>query len=145
MQSRFQCGAEKRRVSELSVRVVGMGDTLHRPRGPPRPFLSNAKPLSPHLPPSVAARPTARRAIVSPSTRRVREKSDRCDRKLARMRIAFFRRFIDRTCMGQQHRARAKRKKRRAYLQRKKAALRASTVRPAQAKQRPKKEPESTE
>jgi len=47
--------------------------------------------------------------------------------------------------MGQQHRARAKRKKRRAYLQRKKAALRASTVRPAQAKQRPKKEPESTE
>ncbi|PYJ15982.1 MAG: hypothetical protein DMF31_00285 [Verrucomicrobia bacterium] len=75
----------------------------------------------------------------------MREKSERCDRKLARMRIAFSRRFIDRTCMGQQHRARAKRKKRRVYLQRKKAALRASTVRPAQAKQRPKKEPESTE
>src|SRR5439155_1194065 len=114
-------------------------------RRQPHAFHSSPKPLRLQLPCPVAAGRTAGRAIVCPNTRRVREKSERCDRKLARMRIAFSRRFIDRTCMGQQHRARAKRKKRRVYLQRKKAALRASTVRPAQAKQRPKKEPESTE
>jgi hypothetical protein len=48
--------------------------------------------------------------------------------------------------VGQQHRVQAKRKRRHAYLQRKKEALRASTSRPAgAAKQPPKKEPAATE
>jgi hypothetical protein len=45
--------------------------------------------------------------------------------------------------VGQKHRVRAKRKRRRAYLQRKKAALRASPTRTTPVKQRLKKEPES--
>ena len=43
--------------------------------------------------------------------------------------------------VGQQHRVQAKRKRRRAYLERKKAALRASAAQPASGKQRAKKEP----
>jgi len=42
--------------------------------------------------------------------------------------------------VGQQHRVRAKRKRRRAYLERKKAALRASVAQPAPGKQRARKE-----
>jgi hypothetical protein len=42
--------------------------------------------------------------------------------------------------VGQQHRVQAKRKRRRAYLERKKAALRASAAQPASGKQRAKKE-----
>jgi len=45
--------------------------------------------------------------------------------------------------MGQQHRVRTKRKRRRAYLQRKKAALRASHREPA--KSRAKKQPLAVE
>jgi hypothetical protein len=47
--------------------------------------------------------------------------------------------------VGQKHRVRAKRKRRRAYLQRKKSALRATATRPAAAKQRAKQEPETAE
>jgi hypothetical protein len=42
--------------------------------------------------------------------------------------------------MGQQHRVRAKRKRRVAYLRRKKAKLRAAATRPAPSKQPPVKE-----
>jgi hypothetical protein len=42
--------------------------------------------------------------------------------------------------VGQQHRVQAKRKRRKAYLERKKAALRASAVQPASGKQRAKKD-----
>jgi hypothetical protein len=59
------------------------------------------------------------------------------------LRFSMFR-SID-ICVGQQHRVRAKRMRRRAYLQRKKAALRASAARPVPSKQRPKKETEPTE
>ena len=47
--------------------------------------------------------------------------------------------------VGQQHRVRDKRKRRRAYLQRKKAALRANAVQLASGKQRAKKEPPAAE
>jgi hypothetical protein len=47
--------------------------------------------------------------------------------------------------VGQQHRARSKRKRRKAYLERKKAALRASAMQPASGKQRAKKEPNAEE
>jgi len=57
------------------------------------------------------------------------------------MQIALLAVSTDRFPVGQQHRVRAKRKRRRAYVQRKKAALRASATRPASAKQRAKKEP----
>ena len=60
-----------------------------------------------------------------------------------RLRFSIFQ-PID-TAVGQQHRVRAKRKRRRAYVQRKKTAQRASATRPTPAKQRPKKEPEPTE
>jgi hypothetical protein len=55
--------------------------------------------------------------------------------------IAFLAVSTDRPSVGQQHRVRAKRKRRRAYLQRKKTALRVSARRPAPGKQRRKKEP----
>jgi hypothetical protein len=42
--------------------------------------------------------------------------------------------------MGQQHRVQIKRKRRRAYLQRKKAMQRAATKRPVPAKQQAQKE-----
>jgi hypothetical protein len=42
--------------------------------------------------------------------------------------------------VGQQHRTQTKRKRRKAYLERKKAALRASAAQPASGKQRAKKE-----
>jgi hypothetical protein len=47
---------------------------------------------------------------------------------------------IDRLLVGQQHRVRAKRKRHRAYVERKKAALQASAAQPASGKQRAKKE-----
>jgi hypothetical protein len=47
--------------------------------------------------------------------------------------------------VGQQHRVQAKRKRRKAYLERKKAALRASVAQPASGKQRAKKEPDAEE
>jgi hypothetical protein len=47
--------------------------------------------------------------------------------------------------VGQQHRVRAKRKRRRVYLERKKAAPRASAMQPASGKQRAKKEPDAEE
>jgi hypothetical protein len=43
--------------------------------------------------------------------------------------------------VGQQHRVRAKRKRRKAYLKRKKAALRAAAQKRLAGKQRVKKEP----
>jgi len=55
--------------------------------------------------------------------------------------IAFLIVSTDRHPVGQQHRVRDKRKRRRAYLERKKAALRASAMQPASGKQRVKKEP----
>jgi hypothetical protein len=55
--------------------------------------------------------------------------------------IAFLIVSTDRLPVGQQHRVRAKRKRHRAYLERKKAALRASAAQPASGKQRTKKEP----
>jgi hypothetical protein len=51
----------------------------------------------------------------------------------------------DRLPVGQQHRVRGKRKRRRAYLERKKTALRASAAQPASVKQRAKKEPAAEE
>jgi hypothetical protein len=54
--------------------------------------------------------------------------------------IAFSGVSTDRHPVGQQHRVRAKRKRHRAYLQRKKAARRASALQPASSKQRTKKE-----
>jgi len=47
--------------------------------------------------------------------------------------------------VGQQHRVQAKRKRRRAYLERKKGARRASTAQSAPGKQRVKKEPAAEE
>jgi hypothetical protein len=55
--------------------------------------------------------------------------------------IAFLIVSTDRLPVGQQRRVRAKRKRRRAYLERKKAALRASAMQPTSGKQRVKKEP----
>jgi hypothetical protein len=49
--------------------------------------------------------------------------------------IAFLRFSIHRDSMGQQHRVQIKRKRRRAYLQRKKASQRAAKPRPAPGKQ----------
>jgi hypothetical protein len=43
--------------------------------------------------------------------------------------------------VGQQHRVQVKRKRRRAYLERKKAALRANATQSTSGKQRAKKEP----
>jgi hypothetical protein len=54
--------------------------------------------------------------------------------------IAFLIFSTDRLPVGQQHRVRAKRKRRRAYLERKKAVLRASAAQSASGKQRAKKE-----
>jgi hypothetical protein len=56
------------------------------------------------------------------------------------MPIAFLRFSIHRDAMGQQHRVQIKRKRRRAYLQRKKAMQRAATKRPVPAKQQAQKE-----
>jgi hypothetical protein len=47
--------------------------------------------------------------------------------------------------MGQQHRVKAKRKRRLAYLRRKKATLRAAAVRPAPTKQQTQKESAAAE
>jgi hypothetical protein len=54
--------------------------------------------------------------------------------------IAFFSVSIDRGSMGQQHRVRAKRRRRLAYLQRKKATLRVAATRPMPSKQQTQKE-----
>jgi hypothetical protein len=54
--------------------------------------------------------------------------------------IAFVIVSTDRHPVGQRHRAQAKRKRRRAYLERKKAAPRASAMQPPSGKQRAKKE-----
>ncbi len=51
------------------------------------------------------------------------------------MLIAFLRISIHRDSMGQQLRVQIKRKRRRAYLQRKKASQRVATKRPVPAKQ----------
>jgi hypothetical protein len=59
--------------------------------------------------------------------------------------IAFLIVSTDRHPVGQQHRVRSKRKRRRAYLERKKAALRASAMQPASGKQRTKKESNAEE
>jgi hypothetical protein len=56
------------------------------------------------------------------------------------MLIAFLRFSIHRDSMGQQLRVQIKRKRRRAYLQRKKASQRAATKRPVLAKQQAHKE-----
>jgi hypothetical protein len=61
------------------------------------------------------------------------------------MLIAFLRFSIDRDFMGQQHRVQIKRKRRRAYLQRKKTSERAATKRSAPAKQQAQKESAATE
>ncbi len=54
--------------------------------------------------------------------------------------IAFLDVSIDRDSMGQQLRVRAKRKRRLAYLQRKKVTLRATATRPTPSKQQTQKE-----
>jgi hypothetical protein len=59
--------------------------------------------------------------------------------------IAFLGFSIHRDSMGQQHRVRIKRKRRMAYLRRKKASLRAAAARPALAKQQPQKESAAAE
>jgi hydroxyacyl-ACP dehydratase HTD2-like protein with hotdog domain len=56
------------------------------------------------------------------------------------MPIAFLGFLIHRDSMGQQHRVRIKRKRRLAYLRRKKASLRAAAARPASVKQQAQKE-----
>jgi hypothetical protein len=56
------------------------------------------------------------------------------------MLIAFLRFSIHRDSMGQQHRVQIKRKRRRAYLQRKKESQRVATTRPIPAKQQAQKE-----
>jgi hypothetical protein len=56
------------------------------------------------------------------------------------MLIAFLRFSIHRDSMGQQHRVQIKRKRRRAYLQRKKESQRVATKRPIPAKQQAQKE-----
>jgi hypothetical protein len=55
------------------------------------------------------------------------------------MLIAFLRFLIHRDSMGQQHRVQIKRRRRRAYLRRKKASQQAVAVRPAPAKQQAQK------
>jgi len=60
------------------------------------------------------------------------------------IQIAFFNVSTDKHApMGQQHRARAKRKRRKAYLQRKSASFRATRREPAKSK--PKKKPAAPE
>jgi len=59
--------------------------------------------------------------------------------------IAFLIVSTDRLPVGQQHRVQAKRKRRRAYLERKKTALRTSAAQPVSGKQRAKKEPATEE
>jgi len=59
--------------------------------------------------------------------------------------IAFLRFSIHRDSMGQQHRVQIKRKRRRAYLQRKKASQRAAKPRLAPAKQQAQKESAAAE
>ncbi len=54
--------------------------------------------------------------------------------------IAFLIVSTDKDSVGQQHRIRGKRKRRKAYLERKKAALRANAMQPASGRQRAKKE-----
>ena len=61
------------------------------------------------------------------------------------MLIAFLRFSIHRDSMGQQHRVQNKRKRRRAYLQRKKESERAGTKRPAPGKQQAQKESAAAE
>jgi hypothetical protein len=61
------------------------------------------------------------------------------------MLIAFLGFSIDRDSMGQQHRVRVKRKRRVAYLRRKKASLRGAPARPVPAKQQAQKEPAASE
>ena len=56
------------------------------------------------------------------------------------MPIAFVRFSIHRDSMGQQHRVQIKRKRRRAYLQRKKASQRVAKPRPVPFKQQTQKE-----
>jgi hypothetical protein len=56
------------------------------------------------------------------------------------MLIAFVGFSIHRDSMGQQHRVRIKRKRRLAYLRRKKASLRAAAARSVPAKQQAQKE-----
>ena len=56
------------------------------------------------------------------------------------MPIAFLRFSIHRDSMGQQHRVQIKRKRRRAYLRRKKASQLVATARPVPAKQQAQKE-----
>jgi len=56
------------------------------------------------------------------------------------MLIAFLRFSIHRDSMGQQLRVKIKRKRRRAYLQRKKASQRVAAKRPVPAKQQAQKE-----
>jgi hypothetical protein len=64
-------------------------------------------------------------------------------RSEARIQIAFPGVSTDRRSMGQQHRTRAKRRRRKAYLQRKKTSLRSARREPA--KPRAKKEPVTPE
>ena len=61
------------------------------------------------------------------------------------MLIAFLRFSIHRDSMGQQLRVRIKRKRRLAYLRRKKAAQRVAATRPAPAKQQAQKESVASE
>jgi hypothetical protein len=59
--------------------------------------------------------------------------------------IAFLYILIDRDSMGQQHRVRAKRKRRLAYLRRKRASTRAAATRSVPSKQPAQKEASSAE
>jgi hypothetical protein len=61
------------------------------------------------------------------------------------MLIAFLGFSIHRDSMGQQHRVRNKRKRRVAYLRRKKASQRTAAVRPAPAKPQSQKEAATAE
>jgi len=61
------------------------------------------------------------------------------------MPIAFPRLSIDRDFMGQKHRVRVKRKRREAYLRRKKAARRAAATRSTPVKQPAQKESAASE
>jgi hypothetical protein len=61
------------------------------------------------------------------------------------MLIAFVGFSIHRDSMGQQHRVRMKRKRRMAYLRRKKASLQAAAARPAPVKQQAQKESAAAE
>jgi hypothetical protein len=77
----------------------------------------------------------------------VKEGEAQADRKAGTREslIAFLDVSMDRHYMGQQHRVRAKRKRRLAYLQRKKGTLRAAATRPMPAKQQTQKEPAAAE